>query len=346
MKTILKALLMVILLSGGFILYILSSSGFFREIEPILDGKIIQKIPIAGAEDIMVFTSDDFALVSATDRAMWSDTYRSGGLYYLDLKADELTPVLLDHTANTEFQPHGISAYKKDSIYHLAVINHANSQHTIEIFELVQSQLTHKKTLKDKSMIQPNDVLLINEDQLYFTNDHGYTKGVGKFMEEYLGLALSNVVYFDGQTYQEVADDIAYANGINLDKTRNLMFISSPRDFSVKVYDRLEDGSLSFIEDIPCGTGVDNIEFDTQGDLLIGCHPNLLQLASFRRDSSAYSPSEVIRVNYKEKGAYTVEKIYIEDGSDMSASSVATVYEDLLFVGSAVDTKFLVLEMK
>ena len=53
------------------------------------------------------------------------------------------------------------------------------------------------------------------------------------------------------------------------------------RKFLVKVFSRSTDGSLEFIEDIPCGTGVDNIEFDEEGNLWIGSHPSLLTFSAY-----------------------------------------------------------------
>ena len=294
----------------------------------------------------MVSTQDSFALVSATDRANISKkTIRDGGLFLIDLKSDDYTLIPLTSNLDFAIEPHGISYIKKDSTYHLAVINHAYKKHSIELFELNERTLLHKKTLTDKSMIQPNDLVMIDENRFYFTNDHGYTEGIGKIMEEYLGVAASNVVYYDGKKFKEVAKDIAYANGIIFDKNRDLIFVSEMRGFSVNVYHRLEDGLLSLVEDIPCGTGVDNIEFDEDNNLWIGCHPNLLEVSAYRGGKKEIAPSEIIKINYKNKGDYTIEKIYVEEGHEMSASSVAAVYNDFIFLGNVKDDKILVLKM-
>lgn len=193
-------------------------------------------------------------------------------------------------------------------------------------------------------MVSPNDVVLIDENRFYFTNDHYYTKGVGRFIEDYVGLSVSNVVYFDGKNYNEVASGIAYANGINFDAKRNLIFVASPRDFLVKVYSRNIDGSLDFIEDIPCGTGVDNIEFDAEGNLWIGAHPNLLKFTAYAKGKEEFSPSEIIKIQYKGKNDYAVEKIYVNDGTEMSASTVAAPFGNLILTGNVMDDKFLILK--
>lgn len=336
-------LLLTILLI--FIGHVLITTGFFRTITPQLEGKIVAKIALPGAEDIMVSHADSFAIISSTNRAVFPPKNEDeGGLFLIDLKTETFDPIPLTNDFIPSFAPHGISYFKKDSTYLVMAINHTFNGHSIEVFELKSKSMKHIKTIKDPSMISPNDIVMVDENRFYFTNDHRYTKGIGKFAEEYLGLAKSNVVYFDGNNYQEVADGIAYANGINYDRKRNLIYVASPRGFFVKVYNKNKDGSLTFIENIPCGTGVDNIEFDQEGNLWIGAHPNLLRFAAYAKGKKETSPTEIIKINYRGKGDYIVDKIYVEDGQEMSASSVAAPFGNLLFTGNVMDEEFLILE--
>ena len=207
-------LLLIILLI--FVGHVLLSTGFFRTIVPKFDGKIIAKIALKGAEDIMISQIDSFALISSTNRGVYPPVAEEkGGLFLIDLKANDFKPIPLTKDFNQSFAPHGISFYKKDNAYLVMAINHTNQGHSIEVFELRNKSMTHIETLKHPSMVHPNDIVIIDENHFYFTNDHGYTKGFGRLAEEYLGLAVSNVVYFDGNDYREVATGIAYANGIN-----------------------------------------------------------------------------------------------------------------------------------
>jgi len=328
-----------------FIGYIFISTGFFRTIEPKFEGEILKRIAIKGAEDITISQKDSFALVSSTDRRNSPPTEEeNGALFLVDLTTNEFKPVSLTGDFEQPFAPHGISFFKKDSSYQVMAINHTSGGHSIEVFELLGQNLQYIKTLKNPSMIQPNDLVLVGENQFYFTNDHKYTAGIGKLAEEYLGLAISNVVYFDGNTYKEVAKGIAYANGINYDSSRKLLYVASPRGFLVKVYEIGKDGSLTFVEDISCGTGVDNIELDEEGNLWIGAHPNLLRFGEYAKGKEKTSPSEIIKIIYRNKGDYTVEKIYVENGEEMSASTVAAVLGDLIFAGNVMDDKFLILK--
>ena len=108
-----------------FIGHILVSTGFFRTIEPKFDGKILKKIAIKGAEDIMISHIDSFALISSTNRAIHPpEAEEKGGLFLIDLKVNEFVPIPLTNTFNQPFAPHGISFYKKDSTYQVMAINH------------------------------------------------------------------------------------------------------------------------------------------------------------------------------------------------------------------------------
>ncbi len=345
MRLIKKVILIALILIVVFIGNIFISTGYFRTIENNFDGKIVKKIALPGAEDITVSSIDSFAIVSSTNRRVYpSEKEQYGGLYFMELKSGDfrITPLTLN--IKTSFAPHGISMIQKDSTYKIAAINHTPKGHSIEIFTLIGKSLSHEKSLTDDVMISPNDIVFIDENRFYFTNDHGKTKGIGRFLEDYAGLEASNVIYFDGENYSEVAKDIAYANGINFDAKRNLIFVASPRKFLVKVYFRNKDGTLNFIEDIPCGTGVDNIEIDEDGILWIGAHPDLLKFATYAKGKEEISPSEIIRIEYRNKNDFTVETVYMEDGTEMSASTVAAPFGNLLLTGNVMDDEFLILK--
>lgn len=337
-------LILAALLLYGY--HILSSTGYFRVIEPVTPGEIVQKITLPGVEDIQISYRDSFMLLSSDDRASRRDGDTvQGHLYLVDLRVFPFEPIQLTSDLSIPFFPHGISMIALDSTtYQVYAVNHVGQQHSIEVFRLKGHSLAHVRSLTHESMISPNDIVALPDEQFYFTNDHGYTKGIGKLGEEYLGWAVSNVVFYDGENYQEVADGIAYANGINFDPLRKLLFVASPRGFKVKVYKHKEDKQLQFIEDIECGTGVDNIEFDESGKIWIGCHPSLLAFAAYAEGKKPYSPSEVITIDYHSKGSYDIEVVYADDGQQMAAATVAPIFGSYLFIGNVMDKHFLILE--
>ncbi len=341
-KRILYAILILLLL---FIGNIFISTGYFKTIKNNFDGEILQKINIAGAEDITISKNDSFAIISATSRKKTPNTAQEfGGLYYIDLKTDNFKPIHLTKGLKKPFAPHGISMFQKGKITTIAAINHTTNGEFIEVFNLIEMELIHIRTLKHEKIFSPNDIVLLDENKFYFTNDHKYKDGIQRLAEDYLGLSISNVIYFDGKNYTKVAEGIAYANGINFDTKRNLIFIASPRKFLVKVYQKNEDGSLTFIENINCKTGVDNIEFDSENNLWIGAHPNLLHFAAYAKGDKKTSPSEIIKIKYFKKGEYAIEQVYMQDGTNMSASTVAAPFSNLILTGNVMDNHFLILK--
>lgn len=342
MKKTLLILGVVILALGAFVFYIFYSTGFFREIEPS-DARVDMLVKLPGVEDIEVSYEEDFMIFSSDDRA--ARRYRrprQSGLYLFDFKNSKYKE--LTEQLNFAFFPHGITMHRLDSaVYRIWAINHAYRKHFIEVFDLYGDSLVHREQLQHPSMVSPNDIVALDAERFYFTNDHRFTSGTGLLAENYLGLALSNVIYFDGESYREVADGIAYANGINFDSKKNLLFVASPRDFLVKVYEKRPEGTLDFVENIDCHTGVDNIEIDTSGTLWIGCHPDLLHFTRYAAGKEKHAPSEIITIDYRSEGDYEVRAIFEDDGTLISASTVAIPMRFRIFIGSVMDNKVLVI---
>lgn len=349
MKRIGKILLGILGLLIVFVLYTMITTGFFRSIENQFDGEIVKKVKVPGAEDMQLSYEDHFMIISSDDRASRRDgNPQQGGLYYVDLKNPLADPIRLTDDSNCPkpFYPHGISMIKLDSTkYKIYAISHVEDKHTLEVFYLFGDSLVYDKALSDPMIKSPNDIVAIDENRFYFTNDHGYTSGVKKLAEDYMGLRASNVVYFDGKNYKEVADGIAYANGINYTAAKELLFVASPRDFLVKVYKTKSNGDLDFVENINCGTGVDNIEFDEAGKIWIGCHPSLLGFSAYAGGGKPFAPSEIITIDYKGENDYETEMVFLDTGENMAAATVAPTYGDYIFVGNVMDEHYLVLRV-
>ncbi len=356
MKRILKIIGILLLIFVLYFVYDLSKTGTFRSIENSYQGQI-ESYDIPGAEDFAISYEDGFMIISSDDRAGRRDgkDYISG-LYHMDLASKAITPLITSR--DMEIYPHGIHMLQLDSAkYRLLVINHitkstegvssldTEAEHSIEEFTLEGKTLRFIKSHKDDLVFSPNDVVAVDREKFYYSNDHGSKTSLGLQMEDLLGFKRSNVGYFDGQAYKIVAEDIAYANGINLDQKRDILYVASPRHHKVISYDINDDGTLDKIEDIPCDSGVDNIEIDESGKLWIGSHPKSLMTLPYFAGSNEYSPSEIVTIDYRGKGDYDVRSIYESDGKDMSASTVAIRYGDKIYVGNVMDDHFIALDV-
>lgn len=322
----------------GYVLYIVVSTGYFRKIEDSAYTKS-HTIPLPGVEDIEISYEDDFLIFSSDDRAARREgNPRQGHLYYYRRSNNRDSLVQLTKELDFPFFPHGIYMLKVDSATHrIWVINHPKDRHTVEIFDLKKDKLHHIVTHSDPLMISPNDIYATSADTYFFTNDHGATSGIGILAENYLGLPISDVVYFDGTGYRQVADGIAYANGIAGITQRNILFVASPRAFAIKVYSVGDKGTLHHIEDIHCGTGVDNIEITPEETLWIGAHPNLLRFTSYAAGKSKTSPTEILRLQYRSTGDYELMPVFTNSGELVSASTIAIPYKNLVYIGNVMD---------
>ena len=77
-----------------------------------------------------------------------------------------------------------------------------------------------------------------------------------------------------------------------------------------------------------------------------GCHPNLLQFSAYAAGKEEIAPSEIIKIDYRGKNDYTVETIYLEDGSTMSAASVAAPFKNYILAGNVMDDSFFIIKRK
>jgi arylesterase/paraoxonase len=289
------------------------------------------------------------AFISASDRrALLRGEPALGAIYAYDLKSP--APELQDLTQalNHDFHPHGISLYLDASGQaSLFVVNHRRNGDFVEIFDYRDSALVHRESITGDLMTSANDVVAVGPRRFYATNDHGNVSALGRTAEEYLQLARSYVLYYDGQIFKKVAENISYANGINMSHDGKTLYVAACVGLKINVYDRdMASGALAFKKHIPLGTGVDNIEIDDAGNLWVAAHPQLLTFTRHAKDHAKFSPSEILKVNLLPNGDYQVRQIYLNAGEEISGSSVGEVFEQNLLIGSVFEKHFLACEMK
>jgi arylesterase/paraoxonase len=338
----------LVLLVAGFILQLLHAAGQFKTLEPHFSGRCTLVTGILGAEDVTIHPRTRIAYISAADRrSLLAGGASRGGIYAYDLKVDSPQLVNLTPDADEDFHPHGISLYLGDDGREvLYVVNHAGGRHTIEIYDLVVTGLSHRGTLSDPLMTSPNDVLAVGRDRLYVTNDHANPPGFWRTLEDYLQRSISTVVYYDEKRFVEVASGLRYPNGINVSGDGETLYVASTGGLLLVFGIDPASGRLERRRAIETGTGLDNIEVDEKGDLWIGAHPKLLTFVQHAADETRLSPSQVIRIGDSDSDAPVVEEVLLSLGDDLSGSSVAAASGDRLLVGSVMDEGILDCRMR
>jgi arylesterase/paraoxonase len=354
MKFFKKAIITVLILAlilVGLGVKTFYDAGEFKEITPHFNGQVKTIAGVLSSEDITVHPQTAMAFISSDDRrAHWSvnNQSRQGAIYGFDL--DSVNPRLMNLTEDfsQELNPHGIGWWMAENgDLSVFVVNHRRDGHFVEIFDYRGGKLVHRQSVSGALMHSPNDVLPVGSDTFYVTNDHGNSSVLGRMAEEYLQLARSYVLYYDGKNFRKVAKALAYANGINMSSDGQTVYVAATVGQKIYLYDRdLNTGDLSLRRTIAAGTGVDNIEIDQKGNLWIGCHPKLLTFVNYSKNPEVLSPSQVIKVENRVSGQYEIKEVYMSNGQPLSGSSVAAVFENTLLIGSVFDGRFLLCRLQ
>jgi arylesterase / paraoxonase len=352
MKKALKITLIILLLLGIYITNTLYQAGYFKTMENHFEGTTQKINGLVGTEDISIDQSTGFAFLSSDDR--WAFRLRKetpkGSIYGLDL--NDSIPKLMNLTVNfpiDDFHPHGISLYNSPAGKKvLFVVNHRKSGNYIEIFEYKNDSLIHLESITNELLVSPNDIVGVGERSFYFTNDHDEKFSSWRNIKDILKIGTGNVCYFDGSKMSKTSiENIKYANGINVSLDGKTLFLASTSSNKLFVYERnLDNGALTKSDEIDTNTGVDNIELDKEGNLWIGCHPQALKFLTHAKNEKKISPSEIIKITYKAKGNYEQKSVYLNDGSEISASSVGAVYKDKLLIGPVFQEGIIFGKMK
>jgi arylesterase/paraoxonase len=323
-------------------------AGEFKTLKPHFSGRCQKIGGVAGAEDITIHPQTGVAFISSSDRrALLAEEQTQGAIYAYDLNAESPALKNLTSTFNNTLHPHGLSLYlDENGEASLFVVNHRPDGEFIEIFDYRDSTLAHRESIRGELMTSPNDVVAVGPRRFYVTNDHGNISALGRTAEEYLQLARSYVLYYDGQNFRKVAEDISYANGINASQDGKTVYVAACVGLKINVYDRdAASGELQLAKEIPLGTGVDNIELDADGNLWVAAHPQLLTFTRHAKDASKLSPSEVLKISFMSNGGHKIDQIYLNEGGEISGSSVGAVFAHTLLVGSVFEKHFLVCEL-
>jgi len=340
-----KIIMFILVVMAVFIIKTLYQAGVFKTLVPhseLTDIKVYENA--AGTEDIAVNRAKGFMFISSSDRrALIAGENPDDGIFMLDLNADpNIQPKKIPTNFKGEFHPHGISLLSKMNTDYLFVINHNKQGDIIELFEFKDQMLNHLRSFKGNLMCCPNDLVAVDVDKFYVTNDHGNKKGFMRFVEDYLKIAESSVLYFDGEAFTTAYDNLNYANGINVSSDGAKIYVAETTGKKITVLNRNTiTGELDWVFEKHIDSGLDNITIDGEGNLWIASHPKLLKFVAHAADAKKISPSQVLKLTPNGENDFNVEEIYLNEGEQISASSTALYYQGELFIGVVFENQLL-----
>ncbi|KAL2777350.1 serum paraoxonase/arylesterase 2 isoform 1 [Daubentonia madagascariensis] len=264
---------------------------------------------------------------------------KPGGILMMDLKEEKPRALELRISRGfnlASFNPHGISTFiDNDDTVYLFVVNHPEFKNTVEIFKFEEEEnsLLHLKTIKHELLPSVNDITAVGPAHFYATNDHYFSDPFLKYLETYLSLHWSNVVYYSPNEVKVVAEGFDSANGIHISPDNKYIYVADTLAHEIHVLEKQPNMNLTQLKVLKLDTLADNLSIDpSSGDIWVGCHPNGQKL--FVYDPNNPPLSEVLRIQNILSEKPTVTTVYANNGSVLQGSSVASVYDGKLLIGT------------
>ncbi|XP_064202628.1 serum paraoxonase/arylesterase 2-like isoform X2 [Anguilla rostrata] len=251
-----------------------------------------------GSEDITILPNG-LAIISTglVYPGMPSFSDGPGKIFMLDLEAEKLKPVELRIGRGFDigsFNPHGISIYTDEKDQ--------------SVYLFVVNHPEGKSQVEIFQFVQEENSIM-----------HLKT--------------IRHELLHSPKEVKVVADIFYSANGINISPDNKYVYVSDVLDHAIKVMEIQENKALHLVKSVPVGSLCDNIEVDGDtGDLLMGCHPNGAKFIMYNPEDPP--GSEVIRIQNIHSEKPIVSQVFADNGSLVSASSVATPYNGKLLIGS------------
>lgn len=344
-KIVVILLLAVMYFTGSMLI----DAGSFKVIENKFEGEVVRIYnSMAGPEDLDIDEENGLIFISSMDRRLVRNGKESpnDGIYLLHLDSSE-EPSKIPTTLKREFHPHGISFFKKNGKSYLFAVNHTKDGDFVEAFRFENQQLNHMDTFEDPMMCCPNDLVAVDVDKFYVSNDHGNEDGVGRILEDYLKIPSSYLLYYDGKEFTKAYEELNYANGVDVSNDGRKLYLTHTTGRELITFDRNpESGFLEVKNTLKLGTGVDNINVDGKGDIWVAAHPKLFNFVEHARNPSKKSPSQIIKITPHGQNAFGVDEIYTNNGEEMSGSSAVVSYNGEIFVGAVFEKKLLRAKLK
>jgi len=323
-----------------------------RLIKPIVDG----------SEDLELIPNG-FAVISSGLRYLKSvETDNVVGKLFLynfnsaqtaEPTADEIKLIWNPASIKT-FNPHGLKSLTNDKGETvLYVVSHPPTGDTIELFsmDVQKKEAKHMKTLKHELFTAVNNFAIVGPEEFYLSNDHYFHNHYLAQLEYMIPyIRLGSLVHYNKGKAQVVDTFLYTPNGMAIDKKRKHLFVASPLDRTLTVYGINQDKTITKKTKIQTDTALDNLFIDEEKlSIWTGAHPILHKLISYiRLPKSTKTPSHVVRFQFKNANFDQVTSIddpYMNDGSQLSASSAVVKYKNQILIGS-VHGKMLICDIK
>ena len=326
--------------AGAAVLLTLNGFNHFGRVTHQFAGVCTPVSGIAGPEDMAIDRARGRVFISSLDRR---NAEARGAIHLFDPDDPLAAGGWRDITGGEPamFEPLGLSYYQNGELRRLFVVNAANN--AVEVFDAAEDgALTHLRTMTERRMTSPNNIVAVGPLQFYVTNDTKAGRNSLAGQVDFLTRAAKGeVLYFDGVAWRVAASGLRFANGIALAQDGLELHVAETAGRAVKTFARTPaNGSLKPVRSILTPSSPDNLTVDAKGAIWVAGHPKPLVLPWHVADVKTHAPSSVMRITDSD-----VSTVYSDDGTELSASSAAIRLGDALMIGALLEQKFLLCDL-
>ncbi|HEU4779494.1 MAG TPA: SMP-30/gluconolactonase/LRE family protein [Steroidobacteraceae bacterium] len=321
--------------------------GAFRSVQPAFAGAC-RAIPLGGSsEDLQLDRDRGLAYLSFLDRDTLSKGEKvKGTVMLLDLNQPDPVPRAAMIFDPADFRPHGLSLLKAGTgPARLFAISHLpDGRHTVEVAEEGSSGgFFPKETIRDPAFIHPNAIAATGPRAFYLANDTTDFGRWAQVKQTRFRSGSATLVYFDGTKARVEITGLAFVAGVALSPDASRLYVAETLAKALRVYRRdTSNGTLSLEEVVDLDAAPDNLNVDGDGVVWIAAHPKLLRFIGHVRDSAQRAPTQVLRFDPRQSGDSRLTQVYLNDGDEISAGTVAARWRDEFLIGALLDKKVLI----
>jgi arylesterase/paraoxonase len=331
-------------------------SGAFRSFHAGFSGTC-SSIALAGsAEDIQIDRERGLAYLSVLDRAsLERGAAADGSVMLLDLNLAVPAPRAALAFDPQNFRPHGLSLLKKPGMAArlFAISRGTDGIQTVEIAEQASDgAFVPKESVRSPAFVHPNALVAVGPRQFYLVNDRAGAGEYTRLVDLLFRRTTATLVYYDGDSALVLDSRLQFPAGIALSPDGTHLYVGEALAGQMRVYRRdTTAGTLSLEEVVSLDTAPDNLNVDDDGVVWIAAHPKLLKFIEHLRHPEKRAPTQVLRFDPREPtpapGALDTRltQVYGDEGSQITAGSVAAHWRDEFLVGAVLEPKVLVCKL-
>ncbi|MEJ0037169.1 MAG: SMP-30/gluconolactonase/LRE family protein [Gammaproteobacteria bacterium] len=326
-----------------FVLYVYP--GFLIPVSPHFDGSC-KTIPLDQyAEDLRIDPSNGLAYLTYSA----GDIGSIGTVMLVDLNAAEPHVRAALSSDPERFAPSGLSLYTPASgPKRLFVTSRTQlGKHSVEIFDQSPTgAFTPVETFRDSLLWSPTAIVAVGPRQFYVVNQLGfrnaYNGGKGDVGDRLRGNQ-STVVYYDGEQMKIVAGRLSLASGIAMSPDGSTVYVAESAAGRITIFERdPASGALKQKEQIRVPGAPHNLNVAADGTLWVSAHPHAIPFMEVLGNTSEHAPTQVLKVTPGAAPDKQVEEVYVDDGNELSAGTVAALRSSGQFIAaSRTDRKLL-----